>query len=161
MKWWISSSIFVMTCDFGGRHVFPIDDIDRAARHFVEQLPQNVRALPHLFQAHQIAIVAVARGADRDLEIVFFVIEIRMLPAQIVIDAAAAQVRAGEAVGDGAIFRDHADVARAIDEDAIPREEVIDFVELRDEVVEKLAQLREERVRQIARFARRCGCRKW
>ena len=50
-------------------------------------------------------------------------------------------------VGDGAIFGDNADVARAIDENAIPRQEAIDFVELRDEVVEKLRQLGEECVR--------------
>ena len=56
-----------------------------------------------------------------------------MFAAQIVLDAAAAQIWPGKRVGDRAIFRDHADVSRAIDEDAISRQELVEFVELRNE----------------------------
>ena len=50
--------------------------------------------------------------------------------AQIVIDAAAAQVRAGEAVGDGVFLRDDADVLGAVDEDAVAREQRVDLVDV-------------------------------
>ena len=55
------------------------------------------------------------------------------------IDAAAAEIRARERVGDRAVFRDDANVAGAIDEDAIARQQLVDLVELRDEIVEELA----------------------
>ena len=48
-----------------------------------------------------------------------------MFAPQIVLDAAAAQVRTGKRVSDRAILRDHADVFRAIDEDAIARQQLI------------------------------------
>ena len=73
-----------------------------------------------------------------------------MFAAQIVLDAAAAQVRTGKRVGDRAIPRNHADVSRAIDEDAISREELVDLIELRNEIIEKLLELRDETFRQIA-----------
>ena len=76
-----------------------------------------------------------------------------MFAAQIVLDAAAAQVRAREAVGNRAVLRDDANVPRAIDEDAIARQELVDLVELRDEIVEELLELRDERFRQIANLS--------
>ena len=105
---------------------FQFDDVDRTARQFVDHLAQNAHALPHFLDAHEVAIVAIARAPDRDLEIVLLVIEIRMFAAQIVLDAAAAQIRAGERVGDRALLRDDADVAGAIDEDAIARQQLVD-----------------------------------
>ena len=52
-----------------------------------------------------------------------------MLLAQVVIDARAAQVRAREAEGDGLFLGDDADVARAVHEDAVAREQAVDLVE--------------------------------
>ena len=60
-----------------------------------------------------------------------------MFAPQIVVDAAAPQIRPGERVGDRALARDHTDVARAIDEDAIAREQFVDLIELRNETIEK------------------------
>ena len=106
MKWWISSSIFVITCDFGGGMFFQSATLIGPLGHLVDHLPQDVRRFA--------ASPRCARGSDRssrrrvpigDVEVVLLVVEIRMFPAQIVIDAAAAQVRAGEAVGNRAILR--------------------------------------------------------
>jgi hypothetical protein len=76
-----------------------------------------------------------------------------MLSPQVVFNPAAAQVWTGESVRDGAILRDDADIARPIDENAVPRQELIDFVELRNEAVEELGELREKAVRQVADLA--------
>ena len=65
-------------------------------------------------------------------------------------DSAAAQVRAGERIGNGAIGWDHANVAGAIDKNAIAGEEVIAFIELGAKGLEKLFQLRDKIRGQIA-----------
>ena len=92
-----------MTRDFGGSMFFQSATLIGPLGKFVDHLPQDAHALPHFFDADEIAIVAIARAADDDFEVIFLVIEIGMFPAQIVFDAAAAQVRAGKRVGDGAI----------------------------------------------------------
>ena len=61
------------------------------------------------------------------------------------LDAAAAQVRTGKRVSDRAILRNHADVFRAIDKDAIARQQLVDLIELRNEIIEKFLELRNER----------------
>ena len=61
----------------------------------VDHLTQDPHALPHLFDAHQVAVVAIAGAADRDIEVVLLVIEIGMFAAEIVFHAAAAQIRPG------------------------------------------------------------------
>ena len=48
-----------------------------------------------------------------------------MGPPQIVLDAAAAEIRAGERVGDRAVFRDDANIAGAIDENAVAGQECL------------------------------------
>ena len=65
------------------------------------------------------------------------------------IDPAAPEIRPRERVGDRALARDHADVARPINEDAVAGEKPVDLVELRDEIVQKFLQLRDECFRQI------------
>ena len=82
---------------------------------FIDHLPQNSRALPHLLDSHQITIVTIACAADDHVEIVLVVVEIRMFAAQIVFDSAAAQVWAGNRIRDRALLRDDADVFCAID----------------------------------------------
>src|SRR2546423_6241605 len=138
---------------FGRRHIFPIDDVDRTGRQFLDDLSKDPRALPHLFQAHQVTIVTIAGTANDDFEIVFLVVDVGMLAAQIVFDPAPAQVGTGKGVSDRAITRDHADVAGAIHEDAVPGQQFVHFVELRDEVVEKFLKRRDEGVRQITDLA--------
>src|SRR4051794_36730142 len=76
-----------------------------------------------------------------------------MLPAQIMFDAASAQIRPGKRVGDRAVARNHANIFGSIDENAVPGQELVDFVELWDEVVQKFAQGRDKRFRQVANLA--------
>src|SRR5262249_56172789 len=83
----------------------------------------------------------IARRSRDYVEVVLVIIEIRMFPSQIVFDSTAAQVRAGDRVGNGAIARDHANVAGTIDKNAIAGEEIIAFIELGAEGLEKLLQL--------------------
>ena len=113
-----------MTRAFGGGMFFQSTTLIGPARQVLDHLPQDARALPHLFQPNEVAIVAVARRSDDHFEIVVLVIEIGMFAPQIVFDSAAAQIRPGKSVGDGAVSWDDADVLRAIDENAIARQEL-------------------------------------
>ncbi len=97
--------------------------------------------MPHLLHPHEITIVTVAGASDRDFKVVFLVIEIRMFPPHVVVDSAAAEIGAGEAVSDGAISGDDADIPRAIDENAVAGQEFIDLVQLRHETVQELLEL--------------------
>src|SRR6478735_6953955 len=82
--------VFGAEINFAGRRVeaFGNDDemMDRTLWEFLDDLSQNAHALPHLFHPNQVAIVAIARAADHDVEIVIFVVEVRMFAAQIVFD---------------------------------------------------------------------------
>src|SRR4029077_20282486 len=92
---------------------------DRAAGQFIDHLPQDSDALAHFLDTHQIAIVTIARAADYHVEIIFVVIEVRMLAPQIVIDPATPQVRAGESVRNRALLRYHTDVFGSIDKNLV------------------------------------------
>src|SRR5438270_10316804 len=46
---------------FWRRHVLPVGHIDRTTWQSLDYLAQNFHALPHLFDPHQITIVAIAR----------------------------------------------------------------------------------------------------
>src|SRR5713101_4371181 len=69
------------------------------------------------------------------------------------LDAAAAQDWTRKRVGDGAIFCDYGDVSCAIDKNAVSGQEAINFIKLRNEIVEKFLELRDEILRQIANLA--------
>src|SRR4030095_1059701 len=75
----------------------------------VDTLPDDAVRLPELLDAHQVAVVAVAVLADRDVELHAVVDLVGLLLAQVPGDARAAQHRAGEAEGERALGRDHAD----------------------------------------------------
>ena len=76
-----------------------------------------------------------------------------MFAPQIVFDPAAPQIWPGKRVGNRAIFCNDADVLRSIDKDAIAREQFIAFIEARDKFVEKLPELRNEILGQIANLS--------
>jgi hypothetical protein len=59
----------------------------------VQALVNDPHALAHLLHAHQVTIVAVAHRPDRHLELELIVDQVRLGLAQVVIDAAAAEVR--------------------------------------------------------------------
>src|SRR5689334_20374558 len=73
-----------------------------------------------------------------------------MFAAEIVLDAAAPQIRPGERVGDRAILGNNSNVTSAIDENFVPSEQSIDLIQLRNESIKKCFQLRNKRWRKIA-----------
>src|SRR5262249_35839683 len=91
------------------------------------------------------------------LEIVLFVIEIRMFPPQIVLNPAAAEVWSGKGVGDRALFGDDANVFGSIDKDTIAREQFVHLIQRWPELIEKIAQHRNEFLRQIANLSADTG----
>src|SRR2546421_12894721 len=80
-----------------------------------------------------------------------------MFAPQIVFDAAAAQNRTGKRVGDRALLGDDAEVFCSIDKDAIPREQLVHLVQRRAELIEKIAQHRDEFLREIANLSADSG----
>src|SRR4029077_12125346 len=82
------------------RHLIVFDD-DRALPvrrpQLGDALAHNARGLPHLLHADQIAVVAVAILADRDVEIHFRIALVGLRLAQIPRRARTAHHRAGEA----------------------------------------------------------------
>ena len=131
------------------RHVLPIRDVYWAAGKFIDRLPQDPHALPHLLDAHQITIVTIACTANHHVEVVLAVIEIRMFPPQIVFDPASAQVWAGEGISNRALLRDDANVPGAIHENFVPGQQPVALVQARLEIVEEFFQLWNELLRQI------------
>jgi hypothetical protein len=95
----------------------------RAAGNFFEALLQNAHALAHFLHAHEVAVVAIADRADRNVEFQILVAQIRLVLAQIPFHAAAAQVRAAQAVINRHLLGDHAEVAHAVHPDAVAREQ--------------------------------------
>ena len=70
-----------------GKGALSIDHVDRAARDGIDGLSQDPEALAHLLDTYQIAVVAVADRTDRDLKIVFLVVEVGIRLADIVVDS--------------------------------------------------------------------------
>ena len=73
-----------------------------------------------------------------------------MFAPQVVFDPAAAQIRTGEGVRDGALFRDDSDVFSPIYKNAVACEQFVAFIETWPEVIEEFFELRDEIFRQIA-----------
>ena len=63
-------------------------DVDRTVGQTLERLLEDADRLPHLLHAHEEAIVDVAVRADRDVEVVRLVVEVREILAHVVGDAA-------------------------------------------------------------------------
>src|SRR5262249_2859074 len=115
-----------------------------------DYLAENADALPHLFNPNQVTIIAVTDTADGNFKIVLFVVEVRMFAPKIVLHTAAAQIWSRERIGDGARFRNDANVTGPIDKDLVAGQQAIDFIQLRNEPVEKGFQLWDESRRQVA-----------
>ena len=114
---------------------------------------KDAHALAHFLHAHEVAVVAIADRADGNVELQMVVNEIGMRLAQIEIHAAAAQVRAGQAVINGVLLGNHADVPRAVHENAVAREQFFRLVEIDDDFVQEFAALLDPARRQVARNA--------
>lgn len=75
----------------------------------------------------------------------------------IVVDTRSAEHRTGQAVGDGILLGDDADVFRAVDEDRVPGEQVVDLVKRDREGVEELTQHGGELLGKITDLAAHSG----
>src|SRR5688572_6509268 len=86
-------------------------------------LADDAGRLAHLFDAHEIAVVAVPVHADRYVEIHAVVDFVRLFLAQVPRDAGATDHRACEPELKRALRSDHADVHRALFPDAVVGEQ--------------------------------------
>ena len=73
--------------------------LHRPRLHLAERLLDDLHALAHLGEPHQIAVVAIAVAADRNLELHLGVLVVGLRTAQVPRHAARAQARAGESPG--------------------------------------------------------------
>src|SRR5258708_37065058 len=71
---------------FVWRVVLWIGDVDRTGRKVLYRLTQNLDALAHFFDAHQITIVRVAHRPDRYIKVILFVVKIRLCLSENLID---------------------------------------------------------------------------
>ena len=107
--------------------------VDWSGRKFVESLTQDAHALVNFLEAHKIAVVAVAHGTDRHLEVVFLVIDVGVFFSKIMIYAASTEIWARKAEGDGVLFADCSHILAAIDKNAVSGDEFAGFLEGRRE----------------------------
>ena len=77
------------------RQHLAVVDVDRSVGKLVQRLPQDLDRLAHLFDAHQVAAVAVAVVRDCDLEVVVLVPGVRNGLAQVPGHARTAEHRPG------------------------------------------------------------------
>ena len=110
----------------------------------VDALLDDAVGLPHLFDAHQVAVVAVAGLANGHVKVHAVVDVIGLLLAQVPCKARAAQHRAGKTQVERALRRDHAHAHGALLPDAVVGEQgfvLIDQAgEFAHEVVDKVEQ---------------------
>src|SRR5205085_8100837 len=112
--------------------------VDRALGQLVDHLTQNLRTLAHFLDPNEIPVVTIPRATDHYIEVVVLVIQVRMFSSQVVVDAATAEVWARQRICNRAILGNHSDVFRPVDKDPNAGEQLVDFVQLSAEVVEKL-----------------------
>src|SRR5579884_956770 len=93
---------------------------DRPFRNIAQGLVQNLQRLAHLQNADHVTVEHVAVLAKRNAKIKPVVDAVLIHLADIVIDAAGAQHRPGDAGVDGKFGRKHAHSLRTRDEDFVP-----------------------------------------
>ena len=101
----------------------------------------DVVALPHLFHAHQIPVVAVTLDTNGDVEVQPVIDRLRLLPAQIPHHSRAAQHRAGKTQRHRAFRRHHADAHRALLENTVVGQQRFLLVHMSGETVGKVVQI--------------------
>ncbi len=104
-----------------GRRDLAVGGQHRARRlaQLVDALLHDAERLAHLFHADEVAVVAVAVLADRNVEVVVLVAVVGLALAQVPGHARAAHHHAREAVGERLFLGHHADVDVALLEDAV------------------------------------------
>ena len=116
--------------------------VDGPGRHHVERLLDDVQALAQLGDADDEAVVDVAVGADRDVEVELIVGGVRIGLAHVPGDTAGAQHRAADGVGHRLPRREDTDAARAGDDDLVVEPPGCVFGEALRQVLEQLLRPR-------------------
>src|SRR4029079_9669360 len=91
-------------------------------------LLHEAHRLAHLLHANEIAVVAIAVLADRDVELKLAVAFVRLALAQVPRGTRAPHHDAGEALRPGIVELDHADIDIALLENAVVGEQALDVV---------------------------------
>ena len=104
----------------------------------------DAHALAHFFHPHEIPIETVAHRADRDVELETLIAAVRMRLADVPFHARTAQVRSRDAEIDRVGLRQHPDVAVALDENLVPGQQFVRFIERRRKILQELPQHRQE-----------------
>src|SRR6185437_9943820 len=142
-----------------GRHDLVV--VDRHASlpfrraQLLDALLHDLRRLAHLLHADEIAVVAVAVLADRDVEIHFGIAFVRLRLAQVPGRARAAHHHAGEAPVPGVGQRHHANVDVALLEDAVVGQQRIEIVDHLEERIAESPDVVDELRRQVLVHAAR------
>src|ERR1700732_1664076 len=105
-------------------------------------------ALAHFLKSDEIAVIGVA---DRDIEIVLLVIKVRLRLSDVVVDPASANVWTGQPVRDSVFFGNDPEISGSVDPNPVSGEKIVEFVQLRDEFIQKSFQCWDEPVGQVAR----------
>ena len=100
--------VFLHRCA-GRRGDFVVFDADRAGGHLVEALVDDAEGLAELFHAAEVAVVAVAVDAHRDVELDLIICVVRLAFADVPGDTASSEHDAGEGVVEGVGGGDDAD----------------------------------------------------
>ena len=135
-----------------GRHL-ALAGRDRPLPARLQQLPHallhDVGGLAHLLHADHLAIVVVAVGAHRDVELHLLVALVGLGLAQVPGGARAAHHHAREAPGPALVERHDADVDVALLEDAVVDEQGIEVVHHLEEGLAEGADILDEPDRQV------------
>ena len=112
----------------------------RPLGHPVERLADDPHGLAHLLDAHRVAVVGVAVGPERHLEVEVLVARVGRRLAQVEVHAGGAQRGAGHAEVDQLLGREHADALGAVEPDRVARQQALVLVDAARHLVEEGAQ---------------------
>src|SRR3989449_504875 len=110
---------------------------DRPGGNVLDSLQADQARLPHLFYAHQVAVVGVPVPPSRNLKFVLVVSGVGHGLADVPLYPARAENRSGDSEINGLLRREHPDALRAPQPDAVLRQQVL---VLSDLVLEILAE---------------------
>ena len=102
---------------------------ERPGRYVPQSLVQNLDALAHLQHADVIPVVHIADVADRHAEVEPAIQTILVHLAHVVLHAAGAGHRAGNAGVDGELLWQDADLLAPSEQDFVVRKQLLEFVE--------------------------------
>ena len=124
---------------------------DRAAGQLGQALVEQAHALSHLLHPHEVAVITVSHLAVRHIKVELIINEVRMRLAQVVLDVAAAQVRACQAKIYRFLPTDHADVLCSIDKNLVASQQLVRLANGRADFLGELGQFVRPTRRQITR----------